>query len=202
MGTQPQHFLLHHFTCAPLVLSISDVFLVCIVNEYLCLSRRRLRFDSPTRRQGLPWWCSGKESVCQCKRREFSPWGRKVPWRRKRLPAPVFWHGKSPPCCRCSLNWVKRTGLGRHKALLQASFDGMEFWRRRSTPLPRCLDCNTCKWHGWVELQMEFVLLTIWPWDGKIILDYLWSCDHWAFVSERRRQESQSQGGEGTLKQG
>ena len=23
---------------------------------------------------GLPWWLSGKESVCQCRRHEFGPW--------------------------------------------------------------------------------------------------------------------------------
>ena len=31
MRTQPQPFPLHHFTCVPLVFSISDVFLVCLV---------------------------------------------------------------------------------------------------------------------------------------------------------------------------
>ena len=28
-------------------------------------------------------WLSGKESACQCKRLEFSPWVRKILWRRK-----------------------------------------------------------------------------------------------------------------------
>ena len=32
---------------------------------------------------GLPWWLSGKESVCQCSRHRFDPWIRKIPWRRK-----------------------------------------------------------------------------------------------------------------------
>ena len=27
----------------------------------------------------------------QCGRREFNPWIGKIPWRRERLPAPVFW---------------------------------------------------------------------------------------------------------------
>ena len=31
MWTQPQPFPLHHFTCVPLVFSISDVFLFCLV---------------------------------------------------------------------------------------------------------------------------------------------------------------------------
>ena len=43
---------------------------------------------------GLPWWLSGKESACQCRRRGFDPWGRKVPWRRKWQLPPVFLPGK------------------------------------------------------------------------------------------------------------
>ena len=38
-------------------------------------------------------WCSGKESICQCRRSKrcmFDPWVRKIPWRRKRQPTPVF----------------------------------------------------------------------------------------------------------------
>ena len=46
---------------------------------------------------GLPWWLSGKESACQCRRHKkcgFDPWVRKMPWRRKRQPIPVFLPGK------------------------------------------------------------------------------------------------------------
>ena len=32
---------------------------------------------------GLPWWLSGKESACQCRRRRFDPSVDKMPWRRK-----------------------------------------------------------------------------------------------------------------------
>ena len=28
---------------------------------------------------GLPWWLSGKESACQCRRHGFDPWSGKVP---------------------------------------------------------------------------------------------------------------------------
>ena len=31
----------------------------------------------------LPLWLIGKESTCQCRRRRFDPWVRKIPWRRK-----------------------------------------------------------------------------------------------------------------------
>ena len=30
---------------------------------------------------GLPWGLSGKESACQCRRRGFNPWVRKIPWK-------------------------------------------------------------------------------------------------------------------------
>ena len=43
----------------------------------------------------LPWWLSGKEPVCQCRGHRFNPWIRKIPWRRKWQPAPIFLPGKS-----------------------------------------------------------------------------------------------------------
>jgi len=43
----------------------------------------------------LPWWLGGKESACQCRRLKFDPWVRKIPWRRKWQPTPVFLPGKS-----------------------------------------------------------------------------------------------------------
>ena len=42
---------------------------------------------------GLPRWLNGKESACQ--HRRHNPWDRKMPWRRKGQPAPVFLPGQS-----------------------------------------------------------------------------------------------------------
>ena len=39
-------------------------------------------------------WLSGKEYAWQCRRCKFDPWVRKIPWRRKRPPTPVFLPGK------------------------------------------------------------------------------------------------------------
>ena len=39
---------------------------------------------------GLPWWFSGKESACQCRRCGFLPWVRKIPWRRKCNPLQYY----------------------------------------------------------------------------------------------------------------
>ena len=43
---------------------------------------------------GLPWWLSGKQHACQCRRRGFNPRGRQIPWKRKWLPTPVSLSGK------------------------------------------------------------------------------------------------------------
>ena len=43
----------------------------------------------------LPGWLSGKESACQSRRHEFDPWVRKIPWRRKWQPTPIFLPGES-----------------------------------------------------------------------------------------------------------
>ena len=47
---------------------------------------------------GLPRWLSDIESACQCrrcKRHEFDPWVRQIPWRRKWQLVPVFLPRKS-----------------------------------------------------------------------------------------------------------
>ena len=41
------------------------------------------------RRLGLPWWLSGKESACQCRKHRFDSWVGEIPWRRKWQPTPV-----------------------------------------------------------------------------------------------------------------
>ena len=43
---------------------------------------------------GLSWWLSGKESTCQFRRRGFSPWVRKILWRRRWQPTPGSLPGK------------------------------------------------------------------------------------------------------------
>ena len=44
---------------------------------------------------GLTWWLSGEESACQSRRCVFNPLVRKILWRRKWLPTPVFLAAKS-----------------------------------------------------------------------------------------------------------
>ena len=35
--------------------------------------------------QGLPWWCSGWESACQCRGHRFEPWSGKIPHATEQL---------------------------------------------------------------------------------------------------------------------
>ena len=43
---------------------------------------------------GLPWWLSWWRICLQCGRPGLDPWVGKIPWRRERLPTPVFWSGE------------------------------------------------------------------------------------------------------------
>ena len=43
---------------------------------------------------GLLLWLSWQRIHLQCGRPGFDHWVRKIPWRRERLPTPVFWPGK------------------------------------------------------------------------------------------------------------
>ena len=45
--------------------------------------------------QGFPSWLRGKESTCQNRRHGFNPWVKKMPWKRKWQPTPVFLPGES-----------------------------------------------------------------------------------------------------------
>ena len=43
---------------------------------------------------GLPSQLSLWRICLQCRRPRFDPWVGKIPWRRERLPSPVFWPGE------------------------------------------------------------------------------------------------------------
>ena len=64
--------------------------------------RRLLRIPWTPRRSNQsilkeisPWWLSGKEFTCQCRRHELDPWVRRIPWKRKQQPTPEFLPEKS-----------------------------------------------------------------------------------------------------------
>ena len=60
-------------------------------NSLNCL----VKIDECWYTEGLLWWLSGRESTCQWRRHGFNPWVRKILWRKKWQPTPVFLPGKS-----------------------------------------------------------------------------------------------------------
>ena len=60
----------------------------------------------------LPWWLSGEESPRQCRRPRFDPWVRKIPWRRKWQPTPLFLSVESDGW-RSLVGYIQSTGLQR-----------------------------------------------------------------------------------------
>ena len=72
----------------------------CFYTFYQITAKRLFKLLSnapPMRNNGLPGGASGKEPAFQCrrcKRCQFDPWVRKIPWRRKWHPTPLFLPGK------------------------------------------------------------------------------------------------------------
>ena len=57
------------------------------------------QFQRDFRLKGLPCGSAGKDICLQCWRPGFDPWVGKIPWRRVRLPTPVFWPGEFHGLC-------------------------------------------------------------------------------------------------------
>jgi len=54
-----------------------------------------LEYYLTIKRNGLPWWLSGKESVCRVGDTGSTPGPGKIPWGKEWKPTPVFLFGKS-----------------------------------------------------------------------------------------------------------
>ena len=89
---------------------------------------------------GLPLWLSWWRVLLQCRRPGLDPWVGKIPWRRERLPIPVFWPGEIPWAIVPILwppdgkNWLMA------KTLMLGKIEG---GRRRGRQRMRWLDGST-----------------------------------------------------------
>ena len=89
--TLPPHNSINIIIVNILLCILSDIFLyICIFKKLYCLFI--LQFSCL---QGFPGGSDCKASICpQCRKPGFDPWVRKIPWRRQRLPSPVFLPGE------------------------------------------------------------------------------------------------------------
>ena len=109
MGTsvnrvQQSHELSSLWTLAPSYLTFGILYLYCVYMKiavhsshiwkswiFSNINRKRRMFpkrSSETKKknmEGLPWWFSGKESSCQCRRHELAPWPGKIPHAAEKL---------------------------------------------------------------------------------------------------------------------
>ena len=101
---------------------------------------------------GLPWWLSWWGIHLQCGRPGFDPWVGKIPWRRERLPTPVFWPGEFH---RLHSSWGHKesdtTGSLTNQAVVLCSFDMSSslfqlfpaFWHKMFQGISCCLHASS-----------------------------------------------------------
>ena len=96
---------------------------------------------------GLPWWLSGKESTCQCRRHGFNPWVGQILWRREWQPTPVFLSGKSHG---------------------QRSLVSYSPWGRKESDMTERLNNNNRHLGNGVEWAAVSELQSFWPWVSQM----------------------------------
>ena len=80
-------------------------------------------YDSITPNLGFPNSSVGKS--LQWRRPWFESWAGKIPWRRERLPTPVFWPGNSMDCTVCGVakSWTWLSDFHFHFSLSTPNFE-------------------------------------------------------------------------------
>ena len=74
---------------------ISTKFKKRLIEPVTMLSSEKAKTNSlVSALKGLPRWLSGKEPTCQCRKCRFDLWVRKILWRSKWQPIPVFLPGE------------------------------------------------------------------------------------------------------------
>ena len=72
------------------LLCLTNFTLPIILQFHPCFAIAKISFFY----SGLPLWLSRRRIYLQCGRPGFNPWVGKIPWKRERLPTPVFWPGE------------------------------------------------------------------------------------------------------------
>ena len=70
------------------------IFLTQWSTQLFCITGRFFNIWPPLILPGLPWWLSMVKCLSIMRQTQFNPWVRKIPWRRKWQPTPVFLPGE------------------------------------------------------------------------------------------------------------
>ena len=116
-----------------------------------------VRFGGMGGGQGFPGGASGKESACQCRRRErcrFNPWVGKISWGKAWKPAPV-----SLPVHEMAKSRTRLKGLSTHT---RGRHNGLKWWvswgNRNSGSSEELGREKNCLLWGQVETEMEMLM--------------------------------------------
>ena len=86
----------------------TDIILLFVLKSHLSTQQKRNSFQNILKKfffnfinywwssgilTGFPWWLRWWRICLQCRRPRFDPWVRKIHWRKKWLPIPVFLPG-------------------------------------------------------------------------------------------------------------
>ena len=117
--------------------------LVLLTQAYLCYWY--YYFTHINTKRGLPWWLSGKESACQCRRQETWVQShihpvRKIPWRRRWQPTPAFLPGKHHGRRR---KWQRTPVFLPGKRHEQRNLASNSPWGRKASDMTWWLNENT-----------------------------------------------------------
>ena len=86
---------------------------------------------------GLPLWLNWGRIHLQCGRPGFDSWVGKIPWRRQRLPTPVFWpgefHGLCSPWGHKESDTTEPLSLSGHLLQLKLIHNDHFIWRLEKT---------------------------------------------------------------------
>ena len=82
-------------SCSSNTIAFPDLLVGCWAGSYCLVRVDLLDFWEFYKAIGLPRWCNGEGTACQCRRRVFGSLSGKISWRRKWQPILVFLSGKS-----------------------------------------------------------------------------------------------------------
>ena len=163
LGLMPTHHHIHHLKSMRSFFtwefktwtkSVDQLAIETFLYKSFFLVREVLLWDQFRQEKkflGLPWWLSGKEFVCQCRRHGFSPWSMKIPRATEQLnPCARI---MEPMCCNFWSPSTLETMI--HKRSLIIWLHLYELSRGNNYIEIESRFEVACGWEGWKEIGVN-----------------------------------------------